>query len=94
GLLIRPAATGLLAKPKGAKKKPPKWVSVGKGKTSIPGGKSRKVALHLNKVGVALLKQNGKATIRVTLKTKSSGLAGVTTSSHTIHVVFKKKRGR
>ncbi|HET7119761.1 MAG TPA: hypothetical protein VFI17_00760 [Solirubrobacterales bacterium] len=93
GLRFRPAATSVLAKPKGTKK-PPKWVTVGKGKTSIPGGKARKVALHLNKVGIALLKQKGKAAIKVTLRIKSSGLAGVTTSSHTIHVVFKKKRRR
>ncbi len=90
GLRFRPA-TSALAKPKG-KKKPPKWVLVGKGKTQIPGGATRKVAMRLNKTGVALLKQRGKATIKVTLKTRIDGQAGVTTSTHTIHVVFKKKK--
>jgi Tol biopolymer transport system component len=90
GLRFRPAA-GALAKPKG-KKKPPKLVLVGKGKTQIPGGATRRIAMRLNKTGVALLKQRGKATIKVTLKTRIDGQAGVTTSSHTIHVVFKKKK--
>jgi Tol biopolymer transport system component len=90
GLRFRPAA-GALAKPKG-KKKPPKLVLVGKGKTQIPSGVTRKVAMRLNKTGVALLKQRGKATIKVTLKTRIDGQAGVTASTHTIHVVFKKKK--
>lgn len=92
GLRFRPAATGVLAKPKGGKKKPPKQVLVGKGKTRIPGGVTRKIAMRLNKTGVALLKQRGKATIKVTLKTRIDGQAGVITSRHTIHVVFKKKK--
>jgi len=91
GLRFRPAA-GALAGPKPGKKKPPKWVRVGKGKTDIPGGETRKVALRLNKTGVALLKQRGKATIRVTIKARIDGEAGVVTDSHTVHVVLKKKK--
>ncbi|MFL5833465.1 MAG: hypothetical protein ACJ76B_05755 [Solirubrobacterales bacterium] len=93
GLRFRPATASALAGTQpGKKKKPPKWVAVGKGKTSIPGGETRKVALRLNKTGAALLKQRGKATIKVTVKIRSEGEAGVVTSSHTIHVVLKKKK--
>jgi len=91
GLRFRPAAASVLAKPKG-KKKPPKFVVVGKGKTTIPGGATRKIALRLNKTGEALLKQRGKATIKVTIKAKLAGQAKVETASHTIHVVLKKKK--
>lgn len=91
GLRFRPAA-GTLAKPKQSKKKPPKWVAVGSGKTKIPGGQSRKLKLTLNKTGIALLKQRGKATIRVTIKAKLEGQAKVETRSHTIRVVYKKKK--
>jgi len=91
GLRFRPTANAL-AGPKRGKKKPPKWVAVGKGKTDIPGGETRKVALRLNKTGVALLKQRGKATITVRIKARIDGEAGVVTNSHTIHVVLKKKK--
>jgi Tol biopolymer transport system component len=92
GLRFRTTAADALAGPKRGKKKPPKWVRVGKGKTDIPSGATRKVALRLNKTGVALLKQRGKATIRVTIKARIDGQAGVVTNSHTIHVVLKKKK--
>lgn len=92
GLRFRPAAADALAKPKRGKKKPPRWVAVGKGKTDIPGGATRKVALRLNKTGIALLKQRGKVTIRVTIKARIDGVAGVVTNSHTVHVVLKKKK--
>jgi len=91
GIRFRPA-TGALAKPKHGKKKPPKWVVVGKGKTQIPGGATRKIALRLNKTGVALLKQRGKATIKVTLKAKLAGQTKPEVLSHTVHVVLKKKK--
>jgi Tol biopolymer transport system component len=94
GLRFRPVASALVGTQPGKKKKPPKWVAVGKGKTRIPGGETRKVALRLNKTGVALLKQRGKATIKVTVKIRSDGVAGVVTNSHTVHVVLKKKPKR
>ncbi|HEU5106688.1 MAG TPA: hypothetical protein VFU11_12725 [Solirubrobacterales bacterium] len=91
GLRFRPAA-GALVGTQPRKKKPPKWVAVGKGKTRIPGGETRKVALRLNKTGVALLKQRGKAAIKVTVKIRSEGLPGVVTKTHTVRVVLKKKK--
>jgi len=48
--------------------------------------------MRLNKTGVALLKKRGKATIKVTLKTRIDGQAGVITSTHPIQVIFKKKK--
>ena len=92
GLRFRPGTASVLAGPKQGKKKPPKFVVVGKGKTTIPGGATRKIALRLNKTGEALLKQRGKATIKVTIKAKLAGQAKVETASHTIHVVLKKKK--
>jgi Tol biopolymer transport system component len=93
GLRFRPAsANALVGTQPGKKKKAPKWVAVGKGKTRIPGGETRKVALRLNKTGVALLKQRGRATIKVTVKIRSDGVAGVVTGTHTVHVVLKKKK--
>ncbi len=93
GVRYRPAATSTLAKPKHGKKKP-KFVVVGRGKTKIPAGATRKLKLRLNKAGVALLKQRGKAAIRVTIKAKIQGQAKVVTQSHTIHVVYKKKKSK
>jgi Tol biopolymer transport system component len=89
GIRFRPAP-GAFAKPKG-KKKTPKWVAVGKGRTKIAGGQTRKVKLILDKTGVAVLKQRGKLTMRVTIKAKLEGQAKPETSTHTIRVVFKKK---
>lgn len=91
GVRFRPGSASVLAKPKG-KKKPPKFVVVGKGKTKIPGGATRRIAIRLNKTGEAVLKQRGKATIKVTIKAKLEGQAKVETASHTIHVVLKKKK--
>ncbi len=92
GLRFRPGTASVLAKPKQGKKKPPKFVVVGKGKATIPGGATRKLALRLNKAGEAALKQRGKATIKVTIKAKLEGQAKAETASHTIHVVLKKKK--
>ncbi len=92
GLRFRPATANPLAKPKHGKKKPPKWIAVGRGTTKIPGGATRKLALHLNKTGEAVLVQRGKATIKVTIKAKIQGQSKVVTASHTIHVVLKKKK--
>lgn len=70
----------------------PKQVVVAKGKTNIPGGQTRKVAIRLNKKGTALLKQRHKATLKLTLKTKSAGDPKVQVSKHTIHLVLKQKK--
>ena len=91
GLRFRPAPSALAAKPKHGKKKPPKWVVVGSGKTTIPGGQSRKIALRLNKTGVAAIKQRGKLTLKVAIKAKIQGQAKPVVQSHTVRVVFKKK---
>jgi TolB protein len=88
GIRFRPAA---LAKPKG-KKKLPRWVVIGKGRTRIAGGQTRKVKLVLNKTGVAALKKHGKLTIQVKMKAKLEGQAKPEIRSHAIHVVFKKKK--
>ena len=87
GLRFRPAATGALAK-----KKTPKWVLVGSGKTTIPGGATRKLAIRVNKTGLAILKRDGKATITVTTKARLAGQPGVVTDSHAVHLVLKKKK--
>jgi len=89
GLRFRPATAALVAKPK--HKKPPKWVVIGKGKTKIPGGETRKVAMRLNKTGIAVLRQRGKATIKVTIKARNEGEPKVLTSTHSIRLVLKKK---
>jgi Tol biopolymer transport system component len=90
GIRFRPATANVLAKPKG--KKRPKWVAVGKGKTNIPGGATSQLALHLNKLGAAIIKQRGKATIQVTIKATIQGQPKPVTESHTIHVVLKKSK--
>jgi Tol biopolymer transport system component len=92
GLRFRPAAESQLAKPKQGKKKPPKWIAVGSGKTKIPGGATRKLALNLNKTGIAILKQRGKLTIQVTIKAKDQGQAKPVVKSHAIRVVLKKNK--
>jgi Tol biopolymer transport system component len=89
GVRFRAAATGALAKPDFSKKK---WVLVGKGKTVVPAGKTRKLALPLNKTGLAVLAQLGTATVKVTTKTRIDGQAGIITESHTVHLVLKKKK--
>jgi TolB protein len=92
GLRFRAATPGLLAKPEHGKKKAPKWVAVGRGKTNIPGGQTRKLKLNLNKTGVAILKQRGKLTIQVTVKARVEGQVKPEIRSHAIHVVYKKKK--
>ncbi len=91
GLNIRPGTDAAL-KPKGkGKGKKPKWVVVGRGKTKIPGGATRKIKLNLNKAGAAVLEKRGKATIKVTVTIKIPGEATVK-QSHTIRVYLKKKK--
>ena len=90
GLRFRPATAALAAKPK--KKNPPKWVVIGRGKTKIPGGETRKLAIRLNKTGMAVLKKHGKATVKITIKAKLEGQAKVEKYSHTVHLVLKKKK--
>lgn len=92
GLTVRAATTSAVSRAKSGKKKPPQWVLVGKGKTSIPGGQTRKLALPLNKTGMAVLRKYGKATVRVTIKAKLQGQPGVETRSHTVRLVLKKKK--
>lgn len=89
GIVFRPAA--LTAKPKG-KKKPPNWVLVGRGKTTVPGGKTRKLAMLVNKTGLAILRKHGKATVKVTIKSKLAGQAGTVVQSHNVTLVLKKKK--
>lgn len=92
GLSFRAAGAGASAGSERGKKKPPKWVLVGTGKTSIPGGQTRKLALPLNKTGMAVLEKYGKATVRATIKAKLQGQPGVETRSHTVRLVLKKKK--
>ena len=88
GLPFRPWAQAARAKPKGKKK--PKLVLVGRSKTKIPAGATRKIKFSLNKTGAAVLKQRGKATIKVTITAKIAGQAKKVTKSHTIRVYLKK----
>ncbi len=90
GLNFRPGASSASARPAGRKK--PKLVLVGRSKTKIPGGATRKIKLSLNKVGAAVLEKRGQATIEVTLTAKIAGQAKVVTSSHTIRVFLKKPK--
>ena len=90
GVRPRPAASAARLKPKGKKK--PKLVVVGRGKTKVPGGETRKVKLRLNKIGAAVLKKRGKATIQVTLTVKIAGQAKKEVQKHTIHVYLKKAK--
>jgi len=90
GLTVRPASASAVSKR--GKKKPPKWVLIGKGKTTVPGGQTRKLAIHVNKTGMAILEKYGKATVKVTIKAKLQGKPGVETRSHTVHLVLKKKK--
>jgi TolB protein len=92
GLRFRPATASASAKPKGGKKKLPKWISIGKSKITVPGGQTRKVPLRINKLGMAVLKKHGKIAVRVTIKAKLQGQAGVEVQSHTVHLVLKKKK--
>lgn len=88
GLPFRPATGTALAKPKS--KRTPKRVLVGRSKTRIPGGATRRIKFSLNKTGAAVLKKRGKATIQVTITAKIAGQAKKVTKSHTIHVYLKK----
>jgi Tol biopolymer transport system component len=90
GLRFRAAMASVLAKPKG--KKTPKWVAVGSGKKKIPGGKTGRLSLRLNKTGVAAIKQLGKLTIQVTVKIKLAGEKKPIVKSHPIRVVLKKAK--
>ena len=76
----------------GAARAKPKLVLVGRGKTKIPGGETRKIKLRLNKAGAAVLKKRGKATIKVTLTAKIAGQAKKVTESHSIRVYLKKAK--
>lgn len=90
GLRFRPATT---AKPKHGKKKPPKWVVVGRGKTIvIPGGAKRRLAVTINKTGLAVLKKRDTAPMKVTIKSRLEGQAGVITESHTVRLALKKQK--
>jgi TolB protein len=91
GLRFRPVAAGGFAKPK-HKKKPPKWVLIGKSTTLVPAGQTRKLLLPLNKKGMAALKKRGSLAVKVTTKATIAGQAGVITESHTVHLVLKKKK--
>ncbi|HSC20674.1 MAG TPA: hypothetical protein VLC07_03010, partial [Solirubrobacterales bacterium] len=88
GVRFRPATASA------TKKKQSKWVTIGKGKTTVPGGQSRKIALPLNKLGLAILRKHGKVTVKVTMKSKLEGETGVVTDTHTVQLVFKKKTKR
>ena len=94
GLPFRPAALAL-AKPKGKGKKHPKEVVVGRGKITIPGGQTARVPLRLNKLGAAVMRKRGKATIRVTVTIRPEGGATVR-QTHTVRLYLKKakKQGR
>ena len=74
------------------KRKPPKWVLLGRGKTKVPGGKTRKIALPLSKTGYAVLRKRGSVKVKVTLKSKLAGQPGVVTQSHNVTLVLKKKK--
>ncbi len=82
GLNIRPLTAAARARPK--------LVLVGRSKTVIPAGATRKIKLRLNKAGAAVLKQRGKATIKVTLTAKIAGQAEKVTESHSIRLYLKK----
>lgn len=92
GLRFRPATASASVKPKHGKKKLPKWVLIGKSKITVPGGQTRKVPLHINKTGMAVLKKHGKMAVRVTIKAKLQGQPGVEVRSHTVQLVLKKKK--
>jgi Tol biopolymer transport system component len=82
GLRFRPAtASG---------KKKAKQILVGKGKLHLTEGQTKKLYLHLNKAGWALLESKGKLDIHATVTIKSTGLASETFKK-TLHLVFKKK---
>jgi|GEM_PF-384248 len=85
GIRFRPATTS-------AARKQPKLVTVGKGKTTVPGGATRKIAMPLTKIGRAALKKHGKLTVKVTMKSRLSGQAGVVTDTHVVELVLKKKK--
>jgi len=85
GIRFRPATAS-------AAKKLPKLVTVGKGKTTVPGGATRKIAMPLTKIGRAALKKHGKLTVKVTMKSRLSGQAGVVTDTHVVELVLKKKK--
>lgn len=85
GIRFRPATAS-------AAKKKPKLVTVGKGKTTVPGGQTRKIALPLTKIGRAALEKHGKLTVKVTMKSKLAGQAGVVTDTHLVELVLKKKK--
>ncbi len=86
---FQPQGSAARAKPKGKK---PKLIVVGRSTTKILGGKSRKIGFRFNKTGAAVLLKRGKATIKVTITTKSAGQAKKVTNSHTIHVYLKKAK--
>ena len=90
GLNFRPGTAAARVKP--ADKKKPKQVLVGRGTTKIPGGKSRKIKLLLNKTGAAVLEKRGSATINVTITSKLAGQAKKVTNSHAIRVYLKKAK--
>jgi len=90
GLRFRPARASVFAKPKQGKAKRPKWVVIGHGKTKIPAGQTRKLALNVNRTGIAALEKLGKLTVQVTIKVKIKGQKKVITKSHAIHLVLKK----
>jgi TolB protein len=89
GLRFRPATT---AKPKHGKKRP-KWIVVGRGKKIVvPGGATRKLAVTINKTGLAILKKHGTVPMKVTLKSTLEGEAGVIVQSHTVRLALKKQK--
>ncbi len=84
----RPTSAGTSAKPKHGKR--PRWVLVGRSKTKVPKGKSRKLKLPLNKWGIAALRRQGEMTIRVTITTRVAGRKKPFVQTHPIRLYFKK----
>jgi Tol biopolymer transport system component len=88
GIIFRPGVGAARAKPKGKKK--PRLVLVGRSKTKIPAGATRRIKFRLNRTGAAVLKKRGKATIKVTLTAKIAGQAKKVVRTHSIRVYLKK----
>ncbi len=88
GLSFRPISADAMAKPKGGRV--PKWVVVAKGKLKLKEGQTRKLKLPLNKLGVAILKKFGKATIQVTVTIKVTGRKKPYVFTHAVHLYIPK----
>jgi len=83
--------TGTSFRPSAAKPgRKAKSVVIGKGKLSLREGQTKTLSMYLDKAGAALLKKQGKLTVRATVTIKSTG-APTVTAKHTLHLVSKKK---